>query len=153
MKENLEKQEDNYSTYAFMSSSSNQNGLYSTNRQASKEITIENLVQNINSQLQRSKKKFQQLLCISPNLDQNSLELVNNEVLSFMGHFFGRTDLGIKYQEENKKVIEILKQEQQDQLLYKNFDWATLPDGKKTGGRKVDKSIGVFTQEPEGSFV
>jgi len=68
-------------------------------------------MQNINQQLCKSKKKFQQLLCISPNLDQDSLELVNNEVLGFMGHFFGRTDLGIKYQEESKKIVEKLKLE------------------------------------------
>ena len=47
MKESLEKQDEASSTYAFMSSSSNQN--YSTNKQASKEITIENLMQNINT--------------------------------------------------------------------------------------------------------
>ena len=106
MKENLEKQDDISSTYAFMSGSSNHNGLYSTNKQASREITIENLMQNINSQLSKSKRKFQQLLCISPNLDQASLEIVNNEVLGFMGHFFGRTDLGVKYQEEQKKIVD-----------------------------------------------
>lgn len=55
MKESLEKQDEASSTYAFMS---NSNSNFCTHKQASREITIENLMQNINSQLSKSKKKF-----------------------------------------------------------------------------------------------
>lgn len=97
LKDSLEKSEDITSTYAFMSSSSNLNVFQNAQKQANKDITIDNLIQNVNSRLSKSKKKFLNILCISPNLDSVSLDLVNKEVISFMGNFFGRKDLGVKY--------------------------------------------------------
>jgi hypothetical protein len=97
MKDSLEKGDDISSTYAFMSNSSNLNLFQNAQKQGSRETTIENLIINVNKRLSASKKKFLNILCISPNLDALSLELVNKEVITFMGNFFGRKDLGIKY--------------------------------------------------------
>jgi hypothetical protein len=78
-----------------MSNASNLNLLQNSQRQNSKDVTIDNLIQNINTRLSTSKKKYLNILCISPNLDKLSLELVNKEVMTFMGNFFGRKDLGV----------------------------------------------------------
>jgi len=82
---------------------------------------------------------------MSPNLDKLSLELVNKEVITFMGNFFGRKDLGVEYQKEFADRLKIGKVDNSNSLLYKNFNWTEAINGKKTGGKKLDKSIGTLS--------
>jgi hypothetical protein len=72
--------------------------------------------------------------------------------MTFMGNFFGRKDLGIQYQEEFKKELQIAKIESKDNLLYKNFNLGFDVFNKKKGGRMRDKSISVVTNEQIGKY-
>lgn len=143
LKESLVKNDDGLNSYSFSSSQVNLNQFAKTSKKHSKDITIENLVDNVNTRLTKNKKKFLNILCMSPNLDQISLDLVNKEVLGFMGTFFGRTDLGVSYQQDFEKELQIEKLEKNDQLLYKDTYWSEKGTGNQYGSKKVDKSVGA----------
>lgn len=77
MKDSILKQDDNSSTYALLSNSNNTNMTENGHKIDRKVLTVENLFLNLNKKLTQSKKKYLNILSLSPNLDKDSLDIVN----------------------------------------------------------------------------